>query len=547
MIAGYEITWAARQHGVREVVVFGTKRLSAIKVNQRANMVANALVGLGLDSNHRVAVLLNNSLESLDTVIGVQKAGVTFVALNARYTAAEHKRILEDAEPTIIIAGPEFENILNEAIQGLAFIRGVYGIGWHLKDATDFQTLISGVGSDEPNVTVELEDLMRLHYTSGTTGEPKGVMITYEQYYARMNNYFTALHARFDHNNTMIHAGPLTHAAGNYLIPCLVRGVRSVIMKHFDVEEMQILIERERVTDLFVVPTMLINMIESIKPNQYDLTSVQCVGYGAAPMPVDVLRKGIEIFGLVFREHYGMSEHPQPVTVLYPHEHVIDGAEHAVRRLASCGRATVHVNMEIRDTNDVAVPQGEVGEVCIEAKGASVTHFWKRPDLDAKFVRNDWLHTDDLGWMDEEGYLFIVGRLKDMIITGGFNVYAREVEDVIFDIPGILEAAVIGVPDPKWGEAICAYVVVNSDAHLTKDDITKAVRDQIASYKKPKIVKLINALPRNATGKVDKEVLRKMAADAANSKRILQKPNQSGLDVKSGNISTDLTSHKETI
>ena len=508
--AGYEFAWAARQYGEREAVVFEGQRLSFAEVNRRANRLANALIDLGLNNNHRIAVLLNNCFESLDTVIGVAKAGVTYVALNGRYPAAEQHKVLKDADPTIIIGGPEFEDVLHESVIGLDGIKAVYGLGWSHGDSEDYFDLVAGSSDREPKVLVEPSDLMRLHYTSGTTGKPKGITISYQRYYDRQNNFFAALEYGLDINDAMIHVGPLTHAAGNYLIPYFIRGARNIIMPSFDPVKMQVIVERERVTSLLIVPTMLIRLLDELDREKFDLSSIKRINYGTAPMPVDVLKRGIEAFGPIFREHYGLSECPQPATLLYPHEHVVDGPEAVVRRLASCGRPTLNVNIEIRDAEDNVAPTGEIGEICIEAKGAADVGYWRSPGLYEENVRDGWFHSGDLGWMDDEGYLFIVGRSKDMIISGGFNVYSREVEEVLFEHADVIEAAVIGLPDPEWGEIVCAFIVPVPDSGIDAGKVIEHCRNLIAGYKKPRAVEFVDALPRNNSGKVEKAELRLM-------------------------------------
>ncbi|HER26549.1 MAG TPA: AMP-dependent synthetase [Rhodospirillales bacterium] len=505
--AGYEFTWAARQFGEREAVVFQGQRLSFVEVNRRANRLANALIELGLNSDHRIAVLLNNCFESLDTVIGAEKAGVTYVALNARHTAAEQHKILKDADPTVVIGGLEFEGILSEAVIGIDGIKAVYGLGWRHGDAEDYFGLVAGSSDEEPEVLVEPSDLMRIHYTSGTTGSPKGITISYQRYYDRQNNFFTALEYGLDIGDSIIHVGPLTHAAGNYLIPYFIRGARNIIMPSFNPLEMQAIIERERVTSLLLVPTMLIRLLDELDRERFDLSSIKHINYGMAPMPVEVLRRGIEAFGPIFREHYGLSECPQPATLLYPHEHVLEGSEEAVRRLASCGRPTLNINIEIRNADGVAAPSGEVGEICIEAKGAANVGYWRSPGQYEENVRQGWFHSGDLGWMDDEGYLFIVGRSKDMIISGGFNVYSREVEEALFAQADIKETAVIGLPDAEWGEIVCAFVVRQPGSELDASTVIDHCRDLIAGYKKPRVVEFIETLPRNNSGKVDKAEL----------------------------------------
>ena len=507
-IAGYEFFWAARQHRERVAVVFGARTQTFREVNERGNRLANALIGLGVRKGERVAVLFNNSPESLDTVVGLAKGGFVYVALNARHTAQEHQAILNDAGAVALIAGPEFEATVLEAAHGVKSLRNVIGHEWNGAARTDYDELLSGASSEEPRVEIGLEEPIRIMYTSGTTGKPKGIVYRGSNARARAENFFSALEYRLGVEDAMVHVGPLTHAAGNYFVPYFVRGARNIVLPRFDPDLLQETIHRERPTHLLLVPTMLIRLLEHLKPEQYDLSSITRINYGTAPMPVDVLRRAVAVFGPVFRGHYGLSEAPQPITVLYPHEHQPDGNELEAGRLASCGRAVKGITLSIQDAEGRELPQGEVGEITIKADGVADIRFWNNPELEKTYLRNGYLLTGDLGRLDEAGYLFIVGRKKDLIITGGFNVYSREVEEALFQHPSVLEAVVFGVPDPEWGESVCACVVPNANGSLTGEAVIEHCKATIAGYKKPRYVEIMTELPKNNSGKVDKNAIR---------------------------------------
>ncbi|MFD2855547.1 hypothetical protein ACFSZS_13335 [Seohaeicola zhoushanensis] len=225
------------------------------------------------------------------------------------------------------------------------------------------------------------------------------------------------------------------------------------------------------------------------------------------------MKKAVETFGPILRQHLGMSECPQPLTVLYPHEHLLEGEETETRRIASCGRPTMNVKISIRGKDDTALPSGEIGEIAVKAEGVADVAYWNRPELRAETVREGWFYTGDLGWMDEEGYLFLVGRNKDMIISGGFNIYAREVEDALLRLPELEDAAVIGLPDPEWGEIVVAAVVARAGSSPTEAGVIDGCRDYVAGYKKPKRVHFVDALPRNLAGKVNKAELKQNIED----------------------------------
>ena len=510
MIAGSELTWAARQYRGREAVIFGDRRLTYDYINRRANKFANMLRGLGLGNNDRVAVLLNNSVASVETVFGGSKSGTTYVALNARHTAVEHLAILRDAAPRAIVAGPEFEDVITSIAADVPGLEAVVGLGWSYRGGGEYERLMDMASDREPAVRVNLDDHLRLIYTSGTTGRPKGIVYSWRRYHERTNNFFAALEYQLGVDESMIHVGPLTHAAGNYLFPYYLRGARNVVMSRFDPEAMQDTIARERITHLLLVPTMMVRLLDALDRRRFDLSSICRINYGTAPTPVDTLRRGIEAFGPVFREHYGLSECPQPVTLLYPHEHVLEGSEKETARLASCGRPTMNINLAIHDPEGRELAPGEVGEIAIEASGVAAVEYWRSPETREETVRNGWLYTGDLGWMDEDGFLFIVGRSKDMIVSGGFNVYSREVEEVLIAHPGVLEAAVVGVPDPEWGEAVCAFVAPKRGAVLVAESVTAHCAGRIAGYKKPRFVELVDRLPRNSAGKIDKNAMRRL-------------------------------------
>lgn len=508
IIAGHELTWAAGQYAGREALVFGDRRVSYDEIEERSNRLANGLLGLGLASGERVAVLMSNSIESVETVFGVTKAGLAYVALNARHTAAEHAAILADAGVSAVIAGPEFGEVAQKAVASAPQVRRLIG---YAPDAgmIAYETLLKDASPDFPAIEVDDSATTRIIYTSGTTGKPKGIRYSYARARQRQDNFFAALEYRLGVQDSMIHVGPLTHAAGNYLLPYFLRGARNIIFARFDPQHLLQTVEAERVTHLLLVPTMIARIVDHMEQggHRYDLSSLSCINYGTASTPAHLLRRAVAHFGPIFRQHFGMSEAPQPLTVLHSHEHVLegDGAE----RLASCGRPTMNVRITIRDEHGAELPPRENGEIAIAASGVADVEYWNRPGLREETVRNGWFYTGDVGWMDEQGFLYIVGRNKDMIITGGFNVFAREVEDALQQNPDVVEAAVTGMPDSEWGEIVVAAVVTRPGVSPAPDAVAAGCRDYIAGYKTPRKVVFVEALPRNVAGKVNKEELKR--------------------------------------
>ncbi|MBI4081984.1 MAG: AMP-binding protein [Candidatus Lambdaproteobacteria bacterium] len=513
LIAGREIAWAARQYRDRVAFVWGERHVTFREANRRFNRMANALRGLGLCPGDRVAVLMSNGLASIEAGYGAAKAGLALVPLNGRHTLAEHAQIVRDAGASVLLAGPEFEELAGALAETEPALAHVIGEGWRHAGAPDYEALLAAASEAEPEVPVAPDDVFRISYTSGTTGLPKGVVATQRSYRARLHNFFAALEYRLGVEDAIAHVGPLNFATRNYLDPYYLRGARNVILSRFDPEELQAVAARERVTHLMLVPTMIIRLLDSLRPERYDLSGLTRINYGTAPMPVEALRRGIEAFGPIFRGHYGLTEASQPITVLYPFEHVLEGDAGEVARLASCGRPIAGLGLALLDAEGRRQAPGEVGELCIRVEGCVAGTYWNNPAATAETFRGGWLHTGDLARQDAEGYVYIVGRSKDMIITGGLNVYAREVEEALFRHPGISEAAVVGIPDPEWGESILAFFSPRAGALLNAEEVIRHCQALIASYKKPRRVEILPELPKNNNGKIDKRLLRQRFLD----------------------------------
>lgn len=515
MIAGGLVSWAAAQHGERASLLFREQAWSHAEVEARSNRFAQALIGLGLRPGERLAVLLENSVESVDSVFGAEKAALCYVALNARHTLAEHLDILEDAQASAVLVGPQFAElaagIAAERGRRLPDLRLVLGYGIDPGVAIDMAAACALAVDRPPAIEVELDHVARIAYTSGTTGRPKGVAYTIERWLARLNNHFLAMEYGLSVDDAMLHVGPLTHAAGVYLFPCFLRGARNVVHDRFDAAALLDAIGRHRITHLMLVPTMMSRLVDALEAGApADLSSLRRVHYGTAPTPVALIRRAQRAFGPILRQQYGMTEAVQPLTVLYPHEHVgaaKDGPDDDAP-IASCGRPTCNVRITIRDAEGRELPVGEVGEIAIAHEGIGKVMLWRRPELMAEVVRDGWYYTGDLARFDRQGFLHIVGRSKDMIISGGFNVYAREVEDALGSHPAVQEAAVLGLPDPEWGEVVAAAVVLRHGASADTATLAEHCGQRLAGYKKPRRIAFIEALPRNHAGKIVKADLR---------------------------------------
>jgi acyl-CoA synthetase (AMP-forming)/AMP-acid ligase II len=508
-LAGYEITWAARQHGDRTALSFGDQGRTFHQVNAQANRLANAFRSrLGLRTNDRVAVLAHNSFATVETLFGIQKAGLAQVALNARHAIPEHAQILADCRPGAVVVDASLLEAARSSLRLAGLNSHVISIGADTQDSFDYDSLLLASEDSEPAIVVDATDILRIQYTSGTTGKPKGVVHSQAVHYARLSAFFTALEYELGPGQSMAHVGPLTHAAGNYLGPYFIRGALNILCPRFDPKALLDLIASKKVTHLLLVPTMISRLVEVAQRRPVDLPSLSRINYGTAPMPVETLRRAVALFGPIFRQHYGMTEAAQPLTVLYPSEHTLTGSAEDVARLGSAGKPSLTTRLVLRDQTGAPVPAGSIGEITIQAKGVAAIRYWNNLDEDRRAIRDGWLYTGDLGRFDAAGYLYIVGRNKDLIISGGFNIYAREVEEALLAHPAVFEASVFGVPDVEWGEIVHAWIARRANSNVESEQLIDHCRTLIAGYKLPRRIRVLDdELPKNSSGKLDKRAM----------------------------------------
>ncbi len=504
---GANIAWATKRYGPREAVVDGDRRLSFFDVYDRSKRAANALLALGLEPGDRVAKLMRNRAEIIEINFGVAMAGGASLNLHGRNVRKEHVHMLNDSESVFLILDEvhkEYAEGIRDECPGL---RGIIAVGWESAGVIPYEKWLQKSSSAEPGVVLGPDSLFHLHYTSGTTGEPKAVVNTHRTHVAWLAKFFRNLDYRMGALDSMLHAGPMTHASFNFIEPTFLRGARSVIMPAFEPELFLEMAEKERTTTTYLVSTMVQRLIECGKLTNADLSSLHTITYGAAPISEENLRLAIEHVGPIFRQTYGLTEARQPIAILDPWDHVVDGTPGERKRLASCGRVAAGVELELLDDEDLPVATGEMGEICVRGDYAMAS-YWKNPEATAETMRNGWVHTGDLAVADEAGYLYIVDRKKEMIITGGFNVYPSEVERALCRHPAVLEALVIGVPDARWGEAVKAMVVLRPGESPEPSDIIAFTEKEIAGYKKPKQVEFLSEIPKNAQGKVLRREIR---------------------------------------
>lgn len=500
-------TFALIRYPDRTAIIFQDQRLTFRELNARSNQLGNALLSLGLKTGQKVAVLMNNCVELVESLSGIPKSGLALVPLNARQSGQEQAYILNDSEAEALIVGENLFPVIDPILTAVPRLKHIVIVGGDRRGGLNYQDLVGKQPETEPKVEIDEDDIDRIHYTSGTTGKPKGVVVTYRITYNHLVNTLLNLDQPISPTDVNLNIGPLTHAAGLMMSTYCIRGAANVVLDKFDIDLVFQTIEKEKVTAVLFIPTMMNMILAHPKLHTYDLSSLKRIWYGTAPMSPEKLKEAIQIFGNIFRQNYGLTEAPQPITYLGPEDHIIEGTEKERRRLASAGKPALGVAVRIVKEDDVEIKPGEIGEIVIQTNQL-MKEYWKNPQATAEAFRGGWFHTGDMGTIDEDGFIYIMDRKHDMIISGGFNIYPREVEDAIMTHPQVAEAAVVGVPDEIWGESVKAFVVVKPGAALTEEHIIQCCKEHLASYKKPKSVEFRPDLPKNAYGKVLRKVLK---------------------------------------
>lgn len=468
---------------------------------QRSARIANGLAALGVGRGDRVAMLLGNCGVCAELPLAVGLLGAITVNVNEKLKADEVGYILADSGAAFVVTSTDLVGTVDAVRERLPELCRVLTVDGAVPGTVDFEAMVDTASPAPPQVHVPESATAMLIYTSGTTGRPKGVQLTHANLVHSATNFL--VEGFHDADGVYLACVPYYHAACIPHMAALMRGM-TVVAVPFDLEGFVDLVERHRVTDAFLVPTMIALLLQRTDLlDAHDLSSLQTIFYAAAPIPVPVLSVALQRFGPIFVQMYGLSESATISTVLRKEDHRLDG-DH--RRLSSCGREITHVEVRV-GTVEEECPAGERGEVLL--RGANVmSGYWGLPEASEQAVRDGWLHTGDIGIRDEDGYLYIVDRKHDMIITGGANVYPREVEDVLYSHPAVAEVAVVGVPDDTWGETVLAVVTRRPDSSVTEADLIGFCAERLASYKKPRAVVFVDAIAKTPVGKIDKTAIR---------------------------------------
>lgn len=510
MNIGTLLTKAARTFPDNLATAHGPRRSTYAKFNARTNRVANALSALGVVRGDHVAILMYNRPEMLEAMFACFKAGCGAVPINFRLHPQECAFIIDHCGAKAIIISSEFEEAI-ASIKGLIpQVNDIVVVGpAESSEPTAYESMLASQSDQFADVDVDVDVVAWLFYTSGTTGQPKGAMLTHRNLLAMTMNFYADMSCNFGPDDVTLHAAPLSHGSGLYALPNVGKAAAHVFLESlsFSTEAVFRTIQAYGVTNMFAAPTMIMRLIDSPAVDRFDHSSLSAISYGGGPMLVEDLTRAMEKLGACLVQLYGQGESPMTITYLPHRDHVRDGDAEQMKRLASAGIARTDVEVRIHDQGDNEVASGEMGEV-VTRSDLVMKGYWRDPEATAETLRNGWLHTGDMGYLDDRGYLFLMDRSKDMIISGGENIYPREIEEVIIQHPAVAEVAVIGVPDPEWGEAIKAVVAVAPDMQVTEAQLLEFCQDHIASYKKPKSIDFIAELPKNNYGKIVKNELR---------------------------------------
>ncbi len=509
MNIGHLLTKSARAYPHKLAVAYGSAKWNYTQFNSRANRLVNTLYRLGIRQGDNIALLQYNNPEMLVSMFACFKAGCGAVPINFRLHPNEFSFIIDHSDAKAVILSPEFNKALMDCRERLPKVRHFITLAGAGSGMLDFEKLLSQESDQLLDADVHPDDLAWLFYTSGTTGMPKGAMLTHRNLLAMTMNFYADICPGFGPDEVVLHAAPLSHGSGLYALPNIGKAASNVILeaKSFDPELVFKTIEHYRVTNMFAAPTMINVLINSPTVDKYDHGSLKALNYGGAPMLVEDLKAAIAKLGPCLVQLFGQAESPMTITYLPHKDHIVEGTPEQISRLASAGFARTDVEVRILDTHQKTLPANEMGEI-VTRSDLVMKGYWRNPAATAETIVNGWLHTGDMGYMDDNGYLFIMDRSKDMIISGGENIYPREIEEVLIKHSAVREVAVIGIPDPRWGEAIKAIVAQVPQKSVSEKELIDFCKDSIASYKKPKSIDFVDELPKNNYGKILKRELR---------------------------------------
>ncbi|MEV5835498.1 AMP-binding protein [Nocardia sp. NPDC052112] len=502
--------WRGDPEGI--AFVAGDREYTYAEIGELSCRVANALLQQGLAPETKGAVLAGNDPLAWACVLGLWRAGLAWVPVNPANPPEEIQRLLSGFDCEVLFCHEQFLPVVAKLRTELEQMRTVVSLGSDTAvaasaDARVLDEFLAGATGDVPDYIPGADGVAGIMPTGGTTGAPKGVMNTHRS--LTVSAVHQMLAAPYPANKKIVNlvAAPMTHTAGTLTLPCTARGGTVVVMTRPDPVALLDLIEKRRVTEIFLPPTVIYRLLEIPGIEQRDFSSLEYLMYGSAPMSTEKLRRAIEVFGPVLHQGYGQTEAPSGIAFLRPEDHFRDGQIADDTRLSAAGRPGPMVRVEVMDNDGKILPVGQPGEICVRGD-LVMKGYYNAPEKTAETIIDGWLHTGDVGYLDTEGFLHITDRKKDMIISGGFNVYPSEVEQVFWSHPAVQDCAVIGTPHQDWGEAVTAVVELNEGAEVSEEELIAYCRPTLGGIRTPKKVVFVAELPRSANGKVLKKDVR---------------------------------------
>ncbi|MBN2062055.1 MAG: long-chain-fatty-acid--CoA ligase [Deltaproteobacteria bacterium] len=507
MLIGDIIRREARIRSQKIAVVEGEKEFTYQEVNQRVNRLANTLLKIGVVKGDKIAFMGNTSHQFMEFYFATAKIGSIAVPINARFSSDEAEYVLKKAEVKLLIYNEDMEETVQKLRSNISGITQFVSTGNTGHDVLFYEEFISNESDIDPNQVVGPDDIAIIMFTSGATGFPKGVIATQRNIMANTNTM--CLELDLGPEDISLLAMPLYHIGGLWpMLSMVYRGGTSILIPRFDLEPMFEMIQKRKVTFINLVPTVLLRIISHPNILSYNLESIRLIMHAAAPIPREQLKNAMKVFGPHrLTTGLGSTEANGALIHFRSSEHALEGP--MVSKLGSVGKDAMGVEIAIVDEEGREVPNGEPGEII--GKGDNIApSYWKLPKESAESFRDGWLYTGDIGYRDQDGYIYIVDRKKDIIISGGENVASREVEEVLHQHPSVYEAAVIGVPDNEWGEGVKAVIVLKGEFVGKVDDkeLMEFCRSRLAGYKRPRSIDFVAELPKNAAGKIDKVILK---------------------------------------
>ena len=490
-------------------ILFNDEKYTYDELQKNAYSLAHALNKLGLKKGDRVAFLMANCPEYIYCEYALGKLGLVRVPLAVLLSSKDHTYMMNQSECTALIYHERLAGRVQEMIPSLKTVKQFICVARDFSTVVagheHLQTLIASNPPEAPSVALDCQDLVAVYYTGGTTGLPKGVMMDHNTWVGTFISEM--LHLGLDWDEVFAFATPLTHAGGCLILPVLLKRGICEIQDHFDPKLFLERVEKVKVTTTFIVPTMIYVLLDYPDLKNYDLASLRNIIYGASAIAPARLKQAVDTLGPIFTQLFGQTETPMMISCLSRQEHVIADPERRMQVYTSCGRPVMTADVRIVDEEGREVPRGEAGDIVCRTINMMMGYL-RNPEQTAETIRDGWLWTGDVGKFDEEGYLYIVDRSKDMIISGGFNIFPREIEDVLHEHPAVKNVAVVGVPHEKWGEEVTAVVALKEGQAVEEKELIQFVKERKGSLVTPKSVKFWDEIPLTNLGKLDKKKIR---------------------------------------